>query len=137
MNNTRKKIVKEIGARLKEAREALNCSREAMASHFKINRPSYTKHEQGETFLRPQTLVVLGNTLGVSLDWLICNKGSVLYNEKGQSSGEKRVEDGKLADDVRELLDGMERIPLLRYEVLSFFHRFKMEHKELMEPPSV
>ena len=35
--------------------------------------------------------------------------------------------------DVKELLEHMEHIPLLRHEVLAFFYRFKEEYKEMVE----
>jgi hypothetical protein len=35
--------------------------------------------------------------------------------------------------EVRELLQHMERIPLLRHEVLSFFYKFKLDYKDLVE----
>jgi hypothetical protein len=35
-----------------------------------------------------------------------------------------------LPDDVRELIEYIERFPVLRYEILLFFHKFKKENKE-------
>ena len=38
-----------------------------------------------------------------------------------------------MIQDVRDLLVHMERIPLLRYKVLSFLQKFKLEYKDLVE----
>lgn len=35
-------------------------------------------------------------------------------------------------EEIKELLTFMERVPLLYYEVLAHFHRFQMEHRELV-----
>jgi hypothetical protein len=35
-------------------------------------------------------------------------------------------------EEIRELLDHMECIPLLRYELLAYFYKFKEEHKEMV-----
>ena len=35
--------------------------------------------------------------------------------------------------DVRGLVEDVDRIPLLRYEVLSFYYRFKRDNKEWVE----
>jgi hypothetical protein len=37
-----------------------------------------------------------------------------------------------LPEDLKELVDHMEKMPLLRHEILAHFHRFKEEHP-LME----
>jgi hypothetical protein len=34
---------------------------------------------------------------------------------------------------MKELLDHMEKIPLLRFEMMSHFYKFKEEHSELVE----
>jgi transcriptional regulator with XRE-family HTH domain len=127
----RKQLLKEVGFRLKEMREASKCSQERMAAHFGIGRSAYTKNENGETFLSLNALSELGNTFDVSLDWLICNKGPMFYKEKARQGEIISMEVVK--EDVLELLEHMERLPLLRYEVLSFFQRFKVENKELVD----
>jgi transcriptional regulator with XRE-family HTH domain len=37
----------------------------------------------------------------------------------------------QLAPDIRELVEQMGKIPLLHHEILAYFHRFKMENKDL------
>ncbi len=39
-----------------------------------------------------------------------------------------------LSPEVKELVDSMGQVPLLHYEILAYYHRFKMENKEITKP---
>lgn len=132
MTMNKKRLSGEIGSRIREIRSALKVSQERMANHFGIGRPSYTKYESGENFPSIYALTVLGNNFNVSLDWLLCNKGPVFYKEKQSPDETINIKDPTVMSDVKELLKLMDHIPLLRYEILAAFHKFKMEHNELV-----
>jgi transcriptional regulator with XRE-family HTH domain len=143
----RKDILKDIGYRLKKVREALNNSGPQMASEFGVMRSSYLRNESGKTCPGIMSMRILGNRFNISLDWLICEKGPMYYREKEQKQQEpsKTVLETKpapetldsLPGDIRELLDHMKRIPLLRYETLASFHKFKEEYKEMVSAAMV
>jgi transcriptional regulator with XRE-family HTH domain len=143
----RKDLLKDIGYRLKKIREALNNSGPQMASEFGVMRSSYLRNENGKTCPGIITMQILGNRFNVSLDWLICEKGPMYYREKEQKQQElsKTVLEtnpapetlDSLPGDIRELLDHMKRIPLLRYETLASFHKFKEEYKEMVSAAMV
>ena len=150
----RKDLLKEIGYKLKQVRDTLKYSRPTMAYEVGVVRSSYLKYENGVTCPDIQTLHILGNKFNISLDWLVCNKGSMYYRakektpevekppEKPQDSPtpvepviEKKPAPATLETipvEIRELLDHMIGIPLLRYEILVSFHRFKEDHKEMV-----
>ncbi len=46
---------------------------------------------------------------------------------------EKRGLGQDSAGEIRELIEHMENIPLLRYGVLQYFHQFKQDNKDLVE----
>jgi hypothetical protein len=80
--------------------------------------------------------------LGISLDWLVCSKGPVYYKEiekKDQVEEKEKKEPpkdflpGSSREEIIDLLEHMNRIPLLRNEVLVYFYKFKAEHKYLVE----
>jgi hypothetical protein len=110
-------------------------------------RSSYLRNENGKTCPGIITMQILGNRFNVSLDWLICEKGPMYYREKEQKQQElsKTVLEtnpapetlDSLPGDIRELLDHMKRIPLLRYETLASFHKFKEEYKEMVSAAMV
>jgi transcriptional regulator with XRE-family HTH domain len=126
-----KALKKEMSLRFKQMREALKFSQDKMAVHLGLVRASYTKYENGFTLPGLPTLSEFGANFGISLDWLVLNKGPMFFNEKTLPEKKPELED--VMDDVKELLEYMKRIPLLRYEVLSFFQKFKLEYKELVE----
>lgn len=127
----KKALRREITFRFKQMREALMCSQEKMAAHLGMVRGSYSKYENGYALPNLHTLNVLSTGFDVSLDWLISDKGPMFYTEKTMLVRKADLEN--VMDDVKELLESMERIPLLRYEVLSFFQKFKLDYKELVE----
>lgn len=143
----RKDILKDIGYRLKKVREALNNSGPQMAYEFGLMRSSYLRNESGKTCPGIITMRILGNKFDISLDWLICEKGPMFYREKEQKQQElsKAALEVKpapetldsLPGDIRELLEHMKRIPLLRYETLASFHKFKQEYKEMVSAAMV
>lgn len=143
---SRRKILQEIGSRLQNLRELLNFSREEMAAQCGVTMSGYGKNERGDTFPGIETLRRLSNNLDISMDWLIFNKGPMYYKKKHQEMEkpldvEKEPEEKKQPEkkttgldevmtDVRELLEYMAQDPLLRYEVLVYFYKYKKENKE-------
>ena len=84
-------------------------------------------------------LYTIAEKLGVSLDWLVCGKGPVYYKEKeakelaaGKKEALQELLPESSLEEIKDLLEQMNRIPLLRHEILVYFYKFKAEHKELM-----
>lgn len=130
---SKESLKKEIGFRLKKVREKLDLSHQEMAYYFGTARTNYTKKETGENFPNLSALNVLGSHFDVSLDWLICNKGPMFYKAKDKEAQVDGIGMEVVKEDVKELVEYMERIPLLRYEMLTHFQRFKAENKDLVE----
>ncbi|NIM11786.1 MAG: hypothetical protein GTO45_06675 [Candidatus Aminicenantes bacterium] len=147
------KLLREIGMRLRQVRRRFNLRQADMALQSDCKRTTYVKNESGETFPGALAFRRWADGLNISLDWLICDRGSMVYKPKEQIKEDTREkkeketpkalvvpkaveekEDITLSDDVRELLEHMEQVPLLYFEVLAFFHRFKLKYRELFEP---
>jgi len=150
----RKDLLNEIGSKLKQIRDTLKYSRPAMAYKMGVVRSSYLRNENGVTCPDIRTMHLLGNNFNISLDWLICNKGSMYYRGPGKTPEMVKPPEKPLAPptpvdpviekkpapavldtlpvEIQELLDHMTAVPLLRYEILASFHRFKEEHQEMV-----
>lgn len=126
------RLLKEIGYRLRSVRFFLNYSRREMSSHFGITIAGYTKNENGMTVPGINGLYKLGTNFNVSLDWLICGKGSMVSKGHGTLEENLGIKESLTLNDVKDLLQHMERIPRLRYEILGQFHKFKEENKDLI-----
>lgn len=157
----RKDLLKDIGYKLKKVRKQVNYSLPYMAARLGLVRSSFLRNETGKTCPNIMILRKLGKEFDVSLDWLICDKGQMFYGEKGEAQAEKqpeplpptpeptKLEAGPetkpeagakpipevmetIPDDIRELVEHMKRIPLLRYEILASFYDFKDKRKDMV-----
>jgi len=127
----KKTLLSNIRQKLRMIREPLRYSQREMADRLGIYCASYSRHESGETMPMVTTLYKLGNIFNISLDWLVQNKGPMYYKEKEETGSNGEISK-ELRKDVSELLEHMEQILLLRYEILASFHKFKEEHKEMV-----
>jgi transcriptional regulator with XRE-family HTH domain len=132
-------MLKEIAHKLRKLREPLKLNHREMAERLRLDKSTYTRYENADNAPSFTTLRKLGTEFGISLDWFVLNRGLKYYAEiekKLKEAEEAKKEPNPLANlpgDGKDLLDHMERIPTLRYEVLLFFHRYKEEHKDKVE----
>jgi len=133
----REDFAKTISAKLEKIRKANHISITDMASALNIDRGSYVRNVNGRTIPNLFTVYKLGNRFEISMDWLVLDKEPMYLKEK---IAEIKVENDtpslqslSFPGDIKELLDHMDKIPLLRYEILAQFHRFKEEHQALVE----
>jgi transcriptional regulator with XRE-family HTH domain len=135
----RNELVKEIASKLKRIRASLNYSRVKMARAINAGQTTYYRNEAGRTSPDLWNYYKIATTLGVSLDWLICNRGEMIYKEKEKVQTKPVPEpepaeiNEELREDIQEMLEHMEKIPLLRYRILEQFHSFKVDHKTVVE----
>lgn len=138
---TRKQRLKEIGSRLTQLREQLNYSRDKMAALCEVTESGLAKNERGDHLPQLDTLENLVKKFDASMDWLLFNKGPLFFKEKTHEEkppvqqkqpekqpGEKFLGLEHVMPDVNELLDYMAKDPLLKYEVLVFFYKYKKEN---------
>lgn len=123
--------LRDIGARFKRMKEELRLSTARLAARLGISSSTCSKYEYGETFPGPNIFSVLAEDFDVSLDWLLAAKGPMFYSQK--ASPQERAGFEEVMSEVKELLADMERLPLLRCEILGLYHRFKIDHRELLE----
>ncbi len=71
-------ILNNIGSRLYTLRKEQGISQERLAQETGLKIDTYRAIEQGKTNGRIDTLVVLADYFNVSLDYLVCNKKSVI-----------------------------------------------------------
>ncbi|MCP5106657.1 MAG: helix-turn-helix transcriptional regulator [bacterium] len=135
----RKELAKDTAIRLRKIRKTFNLSTSSMADKLNVERCSYNRNEKGETIPDPFSLYSLGNSLNISLDWLIREEGPMLYTEKMTAKKEENETPKPkeipqpLPPDLNELFEHMKHIPRLRFEILAQFHKFKQEHKDLVQ----
>ncbi len=136
-------LAKDIGIKLRKIRKTLKIPNSQMAYRLGVGRGTYNRNEEGKNMPCVATLIKLAHGWNISLQWLLLNKGPMYYREgppveeiKEEKPPEphpaiKRLE--SLGDESEELLEHMDRIPLLRHKVMVLFHTFKEDRKEMIE----
>ena len=117
--------MRNVGKRLKEIRKQLNLSQEEFGQILGLKRTSLGKHERNECFPTRKILSILVDKYNISMDYLLCNRGTLYYKEK----------EGKdiMDEEIKEMLAMMSRVPLVRHSMMSYYQRFKLENQELIE----
>ena len=129
----KEKLKKEIGARMRKIRKSLGYTQEKMVSNFDIGRANYSRIEKGEVLPGATILNVLKTEFSVSLDWLITNSGKMFLKEKDKRADKDKVDMGKYSEEVRELLAYMEKVPMVKHAMLSYFMEYKIQHKKIIK----
>jgi transcriptional regulator with XRE-family HTH domain len=130
-----KDLKQEFSRKITDLRQQLHYTRAEMGNCFNVSLGTYRRYEEGKILPGFPCLRSIAARLGLSLDWLVYGRGPVYYKEKEEiaktESSQKSLLEAAPAE-ITELLEHMHRIPLLRYEVLAYFYKFKAEHKELV-----
>ena len=120
-------LLKEMRHKLSQLRQNQKDTISQMADRLGVWRSTYVRNENGETPLSYKAMSAMVDHYGVSLDWLVVNKGPMYYKEKELKN------EPPLNPDFKELIEHMERIPMLKHEMLLSFCKFKEDRKGLVE----
>jgi len=124
MPKTRGTFYQGVGERLAKVRRQLNYSRQEMARMLGLNHSGYSKNESGETFPGVNTLSLLQKNFDISMDWLIFNKGPMVFKDKPPL--EKQTLDFvSQSQELGELMKSLEQDPQLKHEILAYFYQYK------------
>ncbi|MCP5048714.1 MAG: helix-turn-helix transcriptional regulator [bacterium] len=128
----------EVGQRVKKIRRSRGYNGLHMAETLGVNRTNYYRIENGRALPRLITLINLAQSLNISLDWLILNRGEMHCEQKtapavaDTESSPDTFDLKGMSDDVKEMLEHIREIPLLRHELLTTFYKFKEERSTLV-----
>ncbi len=129
---TKEKLKKEIGARLRRIRKKLGFTQEEMVAFLDIGRANYSRIEKGEVFPNPTIFDVLYFRFNVNLEWLVCNEASMFRRDGAGDGGFNELVE--CSGEVKELLFHIENVPMLRHAILGFFLEYKEKNKKIIDP---
>jgi len=137
-------LKKEIGARIRQLRKQLQLTQAEMVVNFRTGRAHYSRMESGEIFPGPEILKFLRMTYNVSLDWLILGKGEMFLSQHAPGSipkvGNKQIIQAEIPEreafEIKELLDLMQKFPMIKHSVLGFFWEYRAKNRKLIEEMS-
>jgi transcriptional regulator with XRE-family HTH domain len=132
MARNRRDAFQNIGGRLKKIRKHLDLSKLEMAGRMGLSYEGYFKNESGVTLPGGATLNALQKNYNISMDWLLFEKGPMLFNDKPSPEQSTRIP-GKWSDELDELMSSMENDPQLMHEILVYFYKYKNRKPEIQE----
>jgi transcriptional regulator with XRE-family HTH domain len=108
-------------------------TQEQLGKKLGVNASAVAKYENGITFPNVKMLNILASQYNVSMDYLVCGRGTLFYEDKDTPNSDryKNVINGD--KEMEGLFSLVSSISWVRYAVLSYFQRFKLEHRHLME----
>lgn len=127
------KLKKAIGQRMRKIRKALGYTQEKMVSFFDIGRANYSRIEKGEVFPGANILHTLRSKFNVSLDWLITNTGKMFVQDQEREEYNDKIYSDQYKEELRELLSYVERVPMVKHAIISFFLEYKIKHQKFIE----
>lgn len=120
-----------ISDRLQLVRKHFGFSQDQMAQSLGCSRETFGKNERGYHMITLDTVAALYEKLGVSMEWLLFNHGPMLKNatiKKADLKLETQA-DMSFPDELNEMVAMMKNVPFLRYAVMGYYQKFKLENK--------
>ena len=124
MKQRTKKLLVDAGQRLEIMRKSYGHSRQEMASRIGISRANLYRNEIGFAFPRLDTLIRLHDDFDISMDWLLFNAGS-MHSKESQAALDVVKQSNGQTPEVKELITAIENDPVLRYELLASYYKYK------------
>lgn len=129
----RKKIkfnlhLKDIGARLKSARKALNYTQKEMGRMCGVPSSTISEMESGVKKPHPAYLYLLSNEFNVNIHWILTGKGALFM-----PYFEFKWDFGQDSQRIMEMIYLMEQSPSVRYEMLAHFIKFLDSNKDMIK----
>jgi transcriptional regulator with XRE-family HTH domain len=137
-----------IASRLKAIRIDKKLTTLEMATQLGTNSNNYRKYERGMFLPKINIQLILAQKFGISLDWLILNKGPMysnqietIFRENEQRKQAEQQMGGPVPQDamivtspeIKDLLRFMEENPGYKFQLLNDFYRYKQEGQKAGE----
>ena len=128
----KEELKKEIGDRMRKVRKTLGFTQEKMVKFFGMGRANYSRIEKGEVWPSPNILHTLRTKFNISLDWLITNAGKMFIREREKKADDEKLKFGEYSDEIKELHDYIEKVPMVKHAILSFFLEYKIKNQHII-----
>jgi transcriptional regulator with XRE-family HTH domain len=142
MDVDRKEYLKEVGQRLKTAREKTKFSRRDVSWNMGFSPNVYGYYENGTYFPKPETLIYFSKKLNVSMDWLLLGKGPEEYEAKKELA-DLEAENRELKKEIAQIKQSNETLPPMSPEMiemakemnesLTLFHEMMLHYNRYKE----
>ncbi len=118
------------GNRLRAARKHFDLNRTQFGRRLGVQPNTVSRYELDQVNPSMRVMDILSKEFGISMDWLLFHRGPWQFKKKNVKEKDPAAE--HLTGELLELFRHMVRIPLLRHEVLTLFHKFKIKNKDII-----
>lgn len=128
--------LENIGKRLRTVREMFKYTQRRMAGMVNIQEVTYKKNEKGLHLVHLKSLERLHEDLNISIEWVLFGNGPIYWQDIRAKKEE--VKDAGLMkrdifrEEVAEMIDILERIPVIRHSVMGHYQDCKIRYKDLL-----
>jgi transcriptional regulator with XRE-family HTH domain len=129
----KEELRKAVGQRMRKLRKTLGYTQEKMVSVFEIGRANYSRIEKGEVWPGVQILHILRTKFSVSLDWLVSNSGKMFARDRQDKSSEVKIDFGQYSEEIKELLNYLDKVPMVKHAILSYFLEYKVKNQNIIQ----
>jgi transcriptional regulator with XRE-family HTH domain len=129
----KEELRKAVGQRMRKLRKTMGYTQEKMVSFFDIGRANYSRIEKGEVWPGVHILYILRTRFCVSLDWLITNTGKMFTRERHNKESEGKIDLGHYSDEIKDLLNYIERVPMVKHAILSYYLEYKIKNQTIIQ----
>lgn len=124
---TMTKELQKIGERIRKIRKNNHLTQSEMVENLNCGRANYSRIEKGDIMPGLDLMFMLYHNFNISLDWLLTGKGKM---------GRSKISDIEISNigdsgTVFDLISDIKNIPLVKFAVLEFYSRYKLENIRL------
>jgi len=112
-----------VGQRLHNVRKALKLTIDQMKKKAKISHSMISDVEKGQKKVSTIYLNILANDFNVDLNYVFTGEGNIFKDNQAMMV---------LDEDIIELVETMNRDKLIKYTMLSYFLKYKVQSKALI-----
>ncbi len=124
-----KALLKQIGNRLRKVREVLKLTPTQIAGTLEVRLSAYRKNEQGLNAPGLRTLETMLKRHGISLNWLLFNRGPMRVSDTQKSPSQSGDA------DTAEMLEAMSNDRRLHFEMLAHYHHLRESRENRSASP--
>lgn len=122
-----------IASRMYFIRKEKQLTNKEMAAQLEISTNDYRKYEKSIYCPPAHIQVLLAQKFGISLNWLILNKGPMYNNDVDTALQKPTVPPDAMmvtSPEIKELIGFMEENPVHKFQLLTHFYNYKQKVKK-------
>lgn len=124
---------KDVAERFKALRELLKKNQAYIAADAGVSQSTVTRTESGELYPNFELLFALHTHYNVNIHWLITGQEEMFNKDKKLTREELICQCFDIDKHlVLEMIETMEKSPMVKHTVLGFFTQFKYQHLNLI-----